>query len=160
MAGAGRARRARALRRIPSGRAARLGALAAAGVMGGALLGAAPAQAGDDFRRGFERELGRIAARRTVHAGEHFVAAFLHAKHHRGHGHHRKHFRRHRVRRHHRGGPPGFVLRLGRGGHGFRAGHPSLRHHRIHRHGRGHDGHPRRGRRGGGHHRHHRGCGH
>jgi hypothetical protein len=42
-----------------------------------ALLGAAPAQAGDEFEDGFKDELGRIAAHEAVRGGRQILASFL-----------------------------------------------------------------------------------
>jgi hypothetical protein len=42
-----------------------------------ALLGAAPAQAGDEFEDGFKDELGRIAAHEAVRGGRQILASIL-----------------------------------------------------------------------------------
>ena len=76
--------------------------MAAGLLLGSGVLLAAPesARAGDDFERGFKRELGRITAREAVRVGRGVVGSVI-----LGHGHHgaygrtpyhpRRHYRRH-----------------------------------------------------------------
>lgn len=98
--------------------------LTAAGGLGLLLLTASPAQAGDEFERGFKDEIGRIAAHEAFGLGRHIVAdvflggghghyyqrpvhyqtyyrhSYYRDRHDRGHRRHRGHFRGNGHRRH------------------------------------------------------------
>lgn len=74
-------------------------------LLGSGVLFAAPqsARAGDDFERGFKRELGRITAREAVRVGRDVVGGVILGRGHHGGGYYgrapyypRRHYRRHR----------------------------------------------------------------
>ncbi len=89
--------------------------------MGAVLAVALPerARAGDDFERGFKRELGAIAAHEVVGLGRHILVGAVTGHHHHGHSHVRYDGHRHNRVRHHRHDYRGDVYRPYRYGYRY-----------------------------------------